>query len=113
MKVSFFLLGAFIGAPVRFVIVEYLKSYLKFPLGILLVNVIGSFLLGLILESETNIAFALMGFSGALTTWSAFALDLFNEIKIRERIAFLINLLGNYTLGILAATLGMLISKAS
>ncbi len=51
MRLSYFLLGAFIGAPVRFVIVEYLKSYLKFPLGILLVNVIGSFLLGLILES--------------------------------------------------------------
>ena len=66
MRVSYFLLGAFIGAPVRYVIVEYLKSYLKFPLGILLVNVIGSFLLGIILESETNIAFALMGFSGAL-----------------------------------------------
>ena len=39
MRLSYFLLGAFIGAPVRFVIVEYLKSYLKFPLGILLVNV--------------------------------------------------------------------------
>jgi len=85
MRVSYFLLGAFIGAPVRFVIVEYLKSYLKFPLGILLVNVIGSFLLGLILESETNIAFALMGFSGALTTWSAFAMDLFEQAKRREQ----------------------------
>ena len=73
MRVSYFLLGAFIGAPTRYVIVEYLKSYLKFPLGILLVNVIGSFLLGLILESETNIAFALMGFSGALTTFSSVA----------------------------------------
>ncbi len=81
MRVSYFLLGAFIGAPVRYVIVEYLKSYLKFPLGILLVNVIGSFILGLILKSETNIAFALMGFSGALTTWSALLWTCLSRLK--------------------------------
>jgi CrcB protein len=101
MRVSYFLLGAFIGAPVRFVIVEYLKSYLKFPLGILLVNVIGSFLLGLILESETNIAFALMGFSGALTTWSAFAMDLFEQAQRGNQRELLINLFGNYCITLL------------
>ena len=107
MRVSYFLLGAFIGAPVRYVIVEYLKSSLKFPLGILLVNVIGSFLLGLILESETNIAFALMGFSGALTTWSAFAMDLFEQAKRREQLLFLLNLCGNYALALFAASFGI------
>jgi len=106
MRVSYFLLGAFIGAPVRFVIVEYLKSYLKFPLGILLVNVIGSFLLGLILESETNIAFALMGFSGALTTWSAFALDLFHEARRGEWLKFQWNLALNYSLCAIFAAFG-------
>jgi CrcB protein len=111
MRVSYFLPGAFIGAPVRVVIVEYLKSYLKFPLGILLVNVIGSFLLGLILESETNMAFALMGFSGALTTWSAFAMDLFEQAKRREQLLFLLNLFGNYALALLAAGLGIWIAQ--
>ncbi len=111
MRLSYFLLGAFIGAPVRFVIVEYLKSYLKFPLGILLVNVFGSFLLGLILESETNIAFALMGFSGALTTWSAFAMDLFEQAIRREQLLFLLNLFGNYDLALLAAGLGIWIAQ--
>jgi CrcB protein len=111
MRISYFLLGAFIGAPVRFVIVEYLKSYLKFPLGILLVNVFGSFLLGLILESETNIAFALMGFSGALTTWSAFAMDLFEQAKRRERLLFLLNLFGNYSLALFFAGVGVWTSK--
>ena len=107
MRLSYFLLGAFIGAPARYVIVEYLKSYLKFPLGILLVNVIGSFLLGLILESETNIAFALMGFSGALTTWSAFAMDLFEQARRGEQLLFLLNLFGNYALALLAAGFGI------
>ena len=111
MRVSYFLLGAFIGAPTRYVIVEYLKSYLKFPLGILLVNVIGSFLLGLILKSETNIAFALMGFSGALTTWSAFAMDLFEQAKRREQLLFLLTLFGNYALALRAAGLGIWIAQ--
>ena len=111
MRLSYFLLGAFIGAPVRFVIVEYLKSYLRFPLGILLVNVYGSFLLGLILESETNIAFALMGFSGALTTWSAFAMDLFEQAKRREQMLFLLNLFGNYALALFFAGVGIWASK--
>jgi len=106
MRLSYFLLGAFIGAPVRFVIVEYLKSYLKFPLGILLVNVFGSFLLGLILESETNIAVALMGFSGALTTWSAFALDLFDEISKKDFQGWVLNLFSSYVLGVGAAIVG-------
>jgi CrcB protein len=107
MRVSYFLLGAFVGAPVRFVIVEYLKSYLIFPLGILLVNVIGSFLLGLILESEANIAFALMGFSGALTTWSSFIIDLNEDLCRRNRGRMLINLGCNYFMSILAALFGM------
>ena len=111
MRVSYFLFGAFIGAPVRFVIVEYLKGYLKFPLGIMLVNVVGSFLLGLIFKSETNIAFALMGFSGALTTWSAFAMDLFEQAKRREQFFFLLNLFGNYALALLAAGLGIWIAQ--
>ncbi len=111
MRLSYFLLGAFIGPPVRFVIVEYLKSYLKFPLGILLVNVFGSFLLGLILESETNIAFALMGFSGALTTWLAFAMDLIEQAIRREQLLFLLNLFGNYALALLAAGLGIWIAQ--
>ena len=71
MKLGLFLVGAFIGAPTRYVIDRYFRGYMKFPLGILIVNVSGSFLLGLTLDAQTNTAFALMGFCGALTTWSA------------------------------------------
>ena len=80
---------------------------MKFPMGILLVNVTGSFLLGLLIDSQTNMAYGLMGFCGALTTWSALALDLFNEIEERDWKRFAVNLLSNYTLGVLAALTGM------
>lgn len=111
MRLTLFLFGAFIGAPTRYVIDRYFRSYMKFPLGILVVNVAGSFLLGLVLESETNIAFGLMGFCGALTTWSAFALDLFDEAEKQNYRAFAVNLLSNYGLGVFAAALGIYIAS--
>ena len=111
MKLAAFLVGAFIGAPTRFIIDQFFRSYLKFPLGILIANVTGSFILGLLLETETTIAFALMGFCGALTTWSAFALDLFSEAKAAERKLFALNLMSNYLLGVAAAALGIWIAQ--
>ena len=111
MKLSAFLFGAFIGAPTRYVIDQYFRSYMRFPLGILIPNVAGSFLLGVLLDSQTVIAFALMGFCGALTTWSAFALDLFNEARTREGKLFALNLLSNYLCGVAAAALGIWIAS--
>lgn len=107
MRTTFFIIGAFIGAPTRYVIDQYFRSYMKFPAGILVVNVAGSFLLGLMIDSQTNLAYGLMGFCGALTTWSALALDLFNEIEEKDWKRFAVNLLSNYTLGVLAALAGI------
>ena len=107
MKLGLFLVGAFIGAPTRYVIDRYFRSLTKFPLGILVVNTAGSFLLGLVIESETNLSFALMGFCGALTTWSAVALDLFEDVSEKNYRSFALNLLSNYGLGVLAAALGI------
>jgi CrcB protein len=84
---------------------------MKFPLGILIVNVSGSFLLGLVIESGSDIAYGLMGFCGALTTWSAFALDLFEEVDKKDFRSFTLNLLTNYGLGVLAAALGIWVAS--
>lgn len=111
MKLTAFLVGAFIGAPTRYVIDQYFRSYMKFPLGILISNLLGSFLLGLLLESQTSIAFGLMGFCGALTTWSAFALDLFNDFDRKAFKSFAVNLVSNYALGVLAALTGIWIAS--
>ncbi|MBU3692670.1 MAG: CrcB family protein [Candidatus Nanopelagicaceae bacterium] len=107
MRLASFLIGAFIGAPTRYVIDQYFRSYMKFPTGILIVNLAGSFLLGLSIDSQTDLAYGLMGFCGALTTWSAFALDLFNELEEKDWKRFAVNLMSNYTLGVLAALTGI------
>ena len=73
-------LGAAIGAPMRFLAGHHLDQ--DFPAGTLLVNVAGSFLLGLFSAlSLTGDQMALLGtgFCGAFTTWSALA------VKATER----------------------------
>ena len=111
MRLCLFLIGAFVGAPTRYVIDRYFRSFMKFPLGIVIVNVAGSFLLGLLMDSQSDISFALMGFCGALTTWSAFALDLFEEVEKKDYRAFTLNLLSNYGLGVLAAAIGIWVAS--
>ena len=111
MKLSAFIIGAFIGAPTRYVIDQYFRSYMKFPLGILISNVSGSFLLGLLLDSQTSLAFGLMGFCGALTTWSALALDLFIELDSKQLKLFAVNLASNYFFGVFAALLGIWVAS--
>lgn len=68
-------LGAAVGAPLRF-LVGHLLDHRRFAVGTLLVNVVGSTLLGLFAAwSLTGHALALLGtgFCGGLTTYSAFA----------------------------------------
>lgn len=108
MRLTLFLIGAGIGAPTRYVIDQFFRGNYKFPFGILIVNAVGSFLLGLVAKQDSDLTFLLFGFCGALTTWSAFALDLFAER--RERSLFAVNLFGNYLIGAAAALLGLWIA---
>lgn len=69
-------LGAMVGGPLRFACAHYLDR--PFPLGTLLVNVAGSFVLGLcsaLSLSGSQIALVGTGFSGALTTYSSFSVQ--------------------------------------
>jgi CrcB protein len=111
LRLGLFLVGAFVGAPTRYLIDQYFRSYIKFPIGILIVNVLGSCLLGIVLNTEATVGFALMGFCGALTTWSAFVIDLFEELNSKNYRMFLVNLMANYGLGAVAGSMGIWIAS--
>ena len=69
--------GAFVGAPLRFLLASWLDDE-RFPYGTLLVNVAGSFLLGLFSGAAlSGDAMALLGvgFCGGFTTYSSFAVQ--------------------------------------
>ena len=113
--------GAF-GAVIRFLISNGLHVWLGrgFPYGTLVVNVVGSFLLGLLSQALSlhKMAFTieyraaiLVGFIGALTTFSTFSLEtcyLFQQGQINK--AFL-NIAINLLLCLFAVWLGLHISK--
>jgi fluoride exporter len=70
-------LGAAVGAPLRFWLAQRLDSE-GLPLGIWLANVVGSTLLGLLVGlgvGDGPLALLGVGFCGAFTTYSTFAVQ--------------------------------------
>jgi CrcB protein len=76
VSLAYVALGAALGAPLRYLTAHLLDG--RMPWGTVLVNVSGSFLLGLfsgLALSGSTIAFLGTGFCGALTTYSAFTVQ--------------------------------------
>jgi fluoride exporter len=70
-------LGAAVGAPLRYALASVLDDD-RLPWGTLLVNVVGSFLLGLLsgaAVSGSAMALLGVGFCGGFTTYSSFAVQ--------------------------------------
>jgi fluoride exporter len=114
--------GSFIGGILRFLVARFVQSHAlsAFPLGTLIVNVAGCFLIGIFygLSERGNLMnaelrmFLTVGFCGGFTTFSTFANE--NIILLREGDFFYFAL---YTalsvfLGFLATFAGNLIIKA-
>jgi fluoride exporter len=108
MKTLLVILGAAIGAPARFAIDQYIRKFTDKPYGIFVVNVLGSFVLGLTMKSAENThALFAIGFAGAFTTWSTFMLDFFLAYELKKYKDAAINLSASLVFGLLAASLGM------
>ena len=108
MRTLLVILGAAIGAPARFAIDQYIRKFTDKPYGIFAVNVLGSFVLGLTMNSaENTYALFAIGFAGAFTTWSTFMLDFFLAYELKKYKEAAINLGASIVFGLLAASLGM------
>jgi len=108
MRTLLVILGAGIGAPARFAIDQYIRKFTDKPYGIFAVNVLGSFVLGLTMNSaENTYALFAIGFAGAFTTWSTFMLDFFLAYELKKYKDAAINLGASIVFGLLAASLGM------
>ena len=80
----------------------------RFPWGILLVNVSGSFALGLVTTALPDAAFLLgAGLLGGYTTFSTAMLDTVALWRDGERPASVFNGIGMLLLGVLAAAAGL------
>jgi len=108
MSVFYVILGAAIGAPARFVIDQYIRRFTRKPYGIFIVNILGSFLLGVTFNSSEHAKdlFAI-GFAGAFTTWSTFMLDIYLAYELRRYREAVLNLVLSLGIGLLAAWYGL------
>lgn len=107
MTVLFVALGAAVGAPTRYLVDRWLGG--RFPWGTLLVNVAGSFLLGLLaaLPADPRLAALLgTGFCGALTTYSTFGHETLRLARAGTRGRALVYVAASVTLGVAAASAG-------
>ncbi|UUM30585.1 fluoride efflux transporter CrcB [Vibrio japonicus] len=113
---GFIAVGGAFGACSRYLISELCVTLFGrgFPYGTLLVNVIGSFIMGLLIAAFENGTLANepwrqiigLGFLGALTTFSTFSMD---NVLLMQQGAFIkmgLNVLLNVALSISAAWVG-------
>ena len=112
--------GGALGASLRFFVQNISKLYFpNFPVGTLIVNIIGSFLIGLLANylnsKEISELFykyiIIIGLLGSFTTFSAFSIEtteLINEGRISLS---LIYILLSFVLTISAAFLGLSLNK--
>lgn len=108
MRTLYIILGAAIGAPARFAIDQYIRRFTSKPYGIFLINVLGSFLLGLTFRNTDHIHDLIaIGFAGAFTTWSTFMLDIYLGFELKRYKEITINLVMSLGFGLAAAYLGL------
>ena len=107
MNLLLVILGAAIGAPLRFAVDQYIRKFTTKPYGIFTVNILGSFFIGLTFSSTEHWHDLLaIGFAGSFTTWSTFIIDLYLGYELKKYRVISINLVASITFGLLAAYLG-------
>lgn len=114
-------LGGFLGANFRYLVGMYVAERFgsAFPYGTFLINITGSFAIGLFLAlaSERFVhleglrPLLVVGFLGAYTTFSTFSMESFALIEAKAYASAAVNMLGSATLGIAAAALGVYVGR--
>ena len=113
--------GGFLGSIARYLLSNFvqLSSNSRFPVGTLLVNVMGCFVIGLlsqigesreVFSAETR-AFIFVGILGGFTTYSSFGNETINLWRNNDSGFALLNVALQLTLGLGAVVLGRMIGS--
>jgi fluoride exporter len=108
--------GGFFGAISRFALSKKIQNQNQneFPTGTLTVNLIGAFLLGMLIGMELQESlYALLGigFMGAFTTFSTLMLEAVNLKKAEKKKLYYSYLLSSYAIGLILAVCGLIVGR--
>ena len=115
-------LGAVVGASARYFLSTLIARNFSsaFPYGTLLINITGSFILGLFLVWSTERAIAdprwrlliAIGFCGSYTTFSSYAFESFSLFEQGHYLLFASNVLANNILCLAGVLAGAMIARS-
>jgi len=120
IKIILLLTGGAIGTLARYSLSGLAQRWTEgtFPLGTLIVNMVGSFIIGLLwglwedsqIKSNTR-TFIFVGVLGGFTTFSSFMLESLNLYRDGDVKLALFNILVHNILGIVLVILGFFVAK--
>lgn len=121
MKYLIVSFGAGIGGALRYWVSDFVYKYLPafFPFGTLAVNIIGSFILGIIIFyfddreiiSQNLKLFLTIGFCGGFTTFSTFSLETINLFRESEYLLASVNIIASIFLCLSGIYMAYIISR--
>jgi CrcB protein len=115
-------LGGFLGSIARFWLGSYITYRMgaRFPYGTFVINISGSFLIGLIVtllaeraDWSPNLLYLIpIGFIGAYTTFSTFELEAFRSVHNGDLLLAFLNVILSVTVGFAAVWLGVVTGQS-
>ncbi len=112
--------GGFLGSVLRFLVYYFVERTWEgaFPWGTFVVNIVGSFLIGILfgfwskeMLSESGNRLWITGFCGGFTTFSTFSQDGLRLLQQGHGLALGIYIVGSILLGLAAAYAGAVLVK--
>ena len=116
-------MGGFVGTCLRFLVgkLTHIMSSSPYPWGTFMVNIIGSFVIGLFfgLAEKTNLIsahmniFLITGFCGGFTTFSSFSNDMYLLLTNKHWSYFVLYVGLSFVLGLILVWLGRSLIKSA
>jgi len=114
MNIILVALGGALGAVARYGSIQLATRFFTFPMGTMLVNIIGSLLIGILmarLSSDPAKLLLITGVLGGFTTFSAFSWDVLQLFQRGQLTMAAAYVLGSVIFSLLAVYLGYTLAK--
>lgn len=111
-------IGGSIGAAARYVLGQWINQFLLFPFGTCLINIFGSFMLGVFMQYYVSESITVgwwlflgVGVCGGFTTFSTFGLEAVSLIEKKKWVLLILYVVVSVIISICSAWFGYMLYK--